>query len=57
MNQNLPTFFTSNLTLEELEIHFQMNSSTEEKVKSRRIMERVRQLTESMELISENKRN
>lgn len=57
MNQNLPTFFTSNLTLEELETHFQMNSSAEEKVKSRRIMERIRQLTEDMELISENKRN
>lgn len=57
MNQNLPTFFTSNLTLEELENHFQMNASAEEKVKSRRIMERIKQLSQDMAMVSENRRD
>ncbi len=57
MNANLTTFFTSNLTLNELESHFLLNDSSEEKIKSRRIMERIKQLTIDMELISENKRN
>lgn len=57
MNRNLPTFFTSNLTLEELEGHFQINSSSEEKVKSRRIMERIKQLSEEISMISENRRD
>jgi len=57
MNKNLPTFFTSNLTLEELENHFQMNASSEEKVKARRIMERIKQLSEEMLMISENRRD
>lgn len=57
MNQNLPTFFTSNLTLEELEIHFQMNSSAEEKVKARRIMERITQLSVDISMVSENRRD
>jgi len=57
MQENLPTFFTSNLTLEELENHFQMNASSEEKVKARRIMERIKQLSEEMLMISENRRD
>jgi len=57
MNHNLTTFFTSNLDMQELENHFLMNEKSDEKVKSRRIMERIRQLTEEMELISENRRN
>lgn len=57
MNHNLTTFFTSNLTLEELEVHFQMNSSSEEKMKSRRIMERIRQLSIDIPMISENRRD
>ena len=57
MNRNLPTFFTSNLTLEELEIHFQINTSSEEKMKSRRIIERIKQLSEDINMISENRRD
>jgi primosomal protein DnaI len=57
MNQNLPTFFTSNLTLEELETHFQINASSEEKVKARRIMERIKQLSQDMVMVSENRRD
>lgn len=57
MNQNLPTFFTSNLTLDELENHLKMNESSEEKIKSRRIMERIKQLAFDMPMISENRRD
>lgn len=56
MNQNLTTFFTSNLTLEELENHFIINDKSDERIKARRIMERIKQLSEDMELISENRR-
>ena len=57
MEQHLTTFITSNLSLEELEIHLAMTSSGVEKVKSRRIIERIKQLTIPMELISKNRRN
>lgn len=57
MNQNLPTFFTSNLTLEELENHFKLNDSSDEKIKSRRIMERIKQLSIEIAMISENRRD
>ena len=56
MNQNKTTFFTSNLSLEELESHFKASNSVDDKLKSRRIMERIKQLSIPMELISENKR-
>lgn len=56
MEQNLTTFFTSNLTLEELEQHFLMNEKGDEKIKARRIMERIKQLSVDMEMISENRR-
>lgn len=57
MNNYKTTFFTSNLTIEELEQHLIISSNIDEKVKARRIIERVKQLTEDMELIGENKRN
>ncbi len=57
MNHNLTTFFTSNLTLEELEKHFLLSDKSDEKIKARRIMERIKQLTVDMELISENRRS
>lgn len=56
MDNKKSTFFTSNLNLEELENHFILNNKTEEKIKSRRIMERIKYLTEDIELIGENKR-
>lgn len=55
MDNNLVTFFTSNLTISELEIHL-MGKGNVEAVKARRIIERIKQLTEDMELISENRR-
>jgi len=57
MQNHLPTFFTSNLTLEELESALSITSSGVDKVKARRIIERIKQLTISMELIGKNRRN
>lgn len=56
MEQHLPTFFTSNLTLEELEVNLSETNTAASQVKGRRIIERVKQLTETMELISKNRR-
>ena len=56
MNNYKTTFFTSNLNIEELERHLRINSYSDDEIKARRIIERVKELTEDMELISENKR-
>ena len=56
MNNNKTTFLTSNLTIEDLEEHLIINSSSEDKVKARRIIERIKQLTFDIEMISENRR-
>ena len=56
MNNYKTTFFTSNLTIEELEQHLIISSNIDEKVKARRIIQRVKQLTEDIELIGENNR-
>lgn len=57
MENLLPTFFTSNLSIDELEKFLAINSSSVERVKARRIVERIKQLTVNLELISENRRN
>lgn len=57
MEQHLPTFFTSNLSLKELEEHLSNTSNGVEKVKARRIIERIKQLTIPMELVSKNRRD
>lgn len=57
MDQNLPTFFTSNLTLEQLEEHLSVSKAGVESVKSARIVARIKQLTEPMEMVSKNLRN
>ena len=56
MEEGLPTFFTSNLTLEELEENLSLTTSGSDKVKARRIIERIKQLTKQMELVSKNRR-
>ena len=56
MQEGLTTFFTSNLTIKELEEHFSVSAKGIEKVKAQRIIERIKYLTEEMTLISENKR-
>ena len=50
------TFFTSNLNIKELENHFITSNKDEEVIKARRIIERVKYLTDELELIGENKR-
>ena len=56
MNNHLTTFFTSNLTIEELEQLLSSTKSGLDKVKARRIIERIKQLTVDMEIVSNNKR-
>lgn len=53
MENDLPTFITSNLDLKNLEIHLSINK---ENIKARRIIERVEQLTNQIEMISQNLR-
>lgn len=56
MQEHLPTFFTSNLDYKTLEQHFSVTKDGVEKVKARRIIERIIQLTEPLEMVSENLR-
>ena len=56
MDEKLPTFFTSNLTLEQLEEHLSNSKAGVESIKAARIIARIKQLTESLELISKNLR-
>ncbi len=57
MENYKPTFFTSNLNLEELERHFKTsNNYSDEEIKIKRILERIKYMTIDMELLSENKR-
>lgn len=53
MQEGLPTFITSNLNMKEL---FEHLSNKTEKVKAERIIERVKQLTVDIEMISKNNR-
>ena len=57
MDANLPTFFSSNLSIAELEEHLSNTKNGVDKVKARRIIERVKQLTDDLELVSKNRRN
>lgn len=56
MQEGLTTFFTSNLTIKDLEEHFSISTKGVEKVKAKRIIERIKQLTTEMSLVSENRR-
>lgn len=57
MDEKLPTFFTSNLNIEELESHLSYGSQKVDKLKAKRIIERIKYLTDDISLISKNKRN
>lgn len=57
MDNDLTTFFTSNLTISELEQTLSETSKGIEIIKARRIIERIKYLTEELTLISTNKRN
>ena len=54
MEEKLPTFFTSNLTIEELEAH--LATSKNAKVQAGRIIQRVKFLTKNVTMISANRR-
>jgi primosomal protein DnaI len=56
MQEKLPTFFTSNLSLKELEEHFSHSNYQTEHIKGRRIIERIKQISIEMQMISKNKR-
>lgn len=55
MQESLPTFFTSNLSIKELEEHL-AGSDSEGKIKSRRIIERIKYLTDNITMVAENRR-
>lgn len=56
MDNKLPTFFTSNLDLASLEQHLSVSSNGVEVIKARRIIERIKQLTDVKEMVSVNLR-
>lgn len=56
MDEGLPTFFTSNLNLKQLEDHFSMTPNGKEEIKARRMIERIKDLTNDFELVGESNR-
>lgn len=56
MEAKLPTFFTSNLDINMLEEHLSTSKSGVDKLKARRIMERINQLSENMIMVAQNYR-
>ncbi len=56
MESKLPTFFTSNLKIDELEQHLATTNDSVGKLNSRRIIERIKYLTTDIELIGINRR-
>ena len=57
MQENLPTFFTSNLTMDEIEMRLAMTKKGDETWPAKRVMERVRKLSREFRLEGENRRN
>lgn len=56
MDEKLPTFFTSNLDLEELEVHLSIQNGKVDKLKAKRLIERIKYITDDIKLISKNNR-
>lgn len=56
MQENLPTFFTSNFNLEELEGHFSASRNGDETWQAKRLMERVKFLAKEIHLEGVNRR-
>ena len=56
MDEKLPTFFTSNLSIEELEVHLSESKDKIDKIKAKRIIERIKFITDDLKLISNNNR-
>jgi len=57
MDNNLATFITSNLNIDALEKHLAQTKEGVEVVKAKRIIERIKYLTDELEMISKNMRN
>ncbi len=57
MDEELPTFFTSNLDLKQLETHLSVINNSVDKLKARRIIERIKQLSIPIELVGKDFRN
>ena len=57
MDNHLTTFFTSNLTIDELKQLLSISKSGVDEVKAGRIIARIEQLTENIEMISKNLRS
>lgn len=57
MEEGLTTFFTSNLTYEELESALSITRGKVDALKATRIMERVKNLTVDINIVGENRRN
>ena len=58
MLEKMPTFFTSNFNLAEMEVHLTTSQyGDEERVKAKRIIERIRVLADPIEMAGENLRN
>ncbi|MBY4957495.1 primosomal protein DnaI [Streptococcus suis] len=56
MQENLPTFFTSNFSFDELERHFASGKSGDETWQAQRVMERIRYLARDLHLKGNNRR-
>ena len=56
MNKRMPTFFTSNLNINELEHHLSITKEQEDALKAKRVIERVKALTDDIELLGNNYR-
>lgn len=56
MDNKLTTFFSSNLDIKDLEKHLSITKYGNEVVKARRIIERIKQMTDDIELVSKNLR-
>lgn len=56
MDASLPTFFTSNLTLDELESNLSVTKNGVDLVKARRIIERIRELADEDKLKTKSRR-
>lgn len=57
MQENLATFFSSNLSFKELEEHFRIsNRGEDEPIKAKRLMERIRYLTKETRMTGKNRR-
>ncbi|MCK3893806.1 primosomal protein DnaI [Streptococcus suis] len=56
MQENLPTFFTSNFSFDDLERHFASGKSGDETWQAKRVMERIRYLAHDLHLKGNNRR-